>query len=107
MQKITLYNVPNQEFEMQLDGLRYKIHLRTIRENFTIADIHINGELVKSSVRCCPNMPLIPYAYLQQNGGNFFFQCLEGDYPYYELFNKTQNLIYISATEIKGLNNNV
>lgn len=105
MQKITLYNVPNQEFELQLDNLRYKIHLRTIRDNFTIADIYINNELVKSSVRCCPNMPLIPYAYLQQGGGNFIFQCIDGNYPYYELFNKTQNFIYLSASDIEGMSN--
>jgi hypothetical protein len=100
MYKINLYNIPNQEFEIEFDNLRYKIKLRTIQENFTIADIYINNELVKSSVRCCPNVPLIPYKYLRGNGGNFFFQCLDENYPNYTLFNKTQNLIYISNAEL-------
>lgn len=106
MQQLSIYNIPNQEFNVQFDELRYRIKLRTIRNFLTVADIYIDDELIKSSVRCCPNMPLIPYPYLQRNGGNFFFQCLDGNYPYYELFNKTQFFVYISAEEIKGLNSN-
>jgi hypothetical protein len=100
MYKIDLYNIPNQEFDISFDGIRYTIKLRTIQENFTIADIYIDNELVKSSVRCCPNMPLIPYQYLRGNGGNFFFQCINNDYPTYTLFNKTQTLIYVTKNEL-------
>lgn len=100
MYKIELYNIPSQEFEIEFDNLRYKIHLRTIRDNFTIADIYIDNELVKSSVRCVPNVPLIPYDYLRKGGGNFLFQCLNNDYPIYTLFNKSQTFIYVTKEEL-------
>lgn len=107
MQQITLYNIPNQEFELQFADLTYRIRLKTVQDNFTLADIYINDELIKGSVRCCPNMPLIPYEYLQQGGGNFIFHCFDGNYPIYTLFNKSQVLIYFSAEEIQGIKNNV
>jgi hypothetical protein len=103
MFQINLYNIPNQEFEIEFDKVRYKIKFRTIQNNFTIADIYINNELIKSSVRCCPNVPLIPYNYLRNGGGNFFFQCIDNDYPTYTLFNKTQTFIYITKSELEGV----
>lgn len=102
MYKIELYNIPNQEFEIEYDNIKYKIKFRTIQNNFTIADIYIDNELVKSSVRCCPNMPIIPYNYLRRNGGNFVFYCINGEYPHYTLFNKTQSLLYITSEEINS-----
>lgn len=103
MNNITLQNIPNQEFDITLDEVDYTIRLRTVRD-FTLADIEANGELLKSGVRCVPGIPLLPYKYLTR-GGNFFFMCLDGNYPYYTQFGVTQELIYISDSELAEAGN--
>lgn len=106
MLRIQIPNLPNQQFSVTLDNAAYRIHLRTIdRHNvqMTIADIYVNGELVKSSVRCAPDSPLIPYEYMTSGGANFFFHCLNGDYPFYTEFNRTQILCYGTKEELAEL----
>ena len=98
---IPLRGVPQQLIETTLDGVDYAIQLRTA-QNLTLADISANGELIKAGVRCVPGKPIIPYDYLTR-GGNFFWYCLNGDYPYYQYFETTQFLIYLSDEEIAAL----
>lgn len=103
MQRLRLQQIPNQSFQITLDQVLYTINLRTINRydmEITLADIYANGELLKSSVRCVPDEPLIPYNYLTQNGANFFWYCLHGDYPYYTNFNTTQVLCYGTKEEL-------
>lgn len=100
MREIPLRQTPNQRIETTIDGVAYAIQLRTATP-LTIADIYANGTLVKAGVRCVPGKKLIPYDYLTV-GGNFFFYCLENDYPYYEYFGVTQRLIYLSDEEINS-----
>lgn len=99
MIKLSMRNdVPNQQFSVQLDNVSYKITLRTCGE-LTLADIYAAEVLIIGSVICRPQMLLIPYPYLTQ-GGNFYWRCVNKDYPYYTLFGKTQELYYLSDNEI-------
>lgn len=106
MQRLRLQKIPNQQFNVTLDDVVYTIALRTINRcgvEVTVCDISINGDLRVSGYRCIPNTPLIPYEYLTVNGANFFFYCLDGDYPYYEQFNVTQVLCYGTKKELDAL----
>lgn len=106
MQRLRLQQIPNQSFQITLDKVSYTINLRTINRygvEITLADVYANGELLKSSVRCVPGVPLIPYEYLSVNGANFFWFCLNGDYPYYTNFNTTQSLCYGTKEELEQI----
>ena len=102
MREVPLLNAPNQRVETTIDGVNYSIQLRTV-QSFTTADIYADGEILKAGSRCIPGKPLIPYPYLTR-GGNFYFYCLNDDYPYYEYFGITQKLVYLTDEEIAGLN---
>lgn len=106
MQRLRIQNIPNQQFNITLGGVNYGIHLRTVNRYgvfITLADIDVDGETVVSGQRCGANVPLIPYNYLTADGANFFFYCLNDDYPYYELFNETQILCYGTKEELAAL----
>ena len=102
MRDIPLRNVPNQLVETTIDGVAYSIQLRTA-QRMTVADVYADGVLLKAGVRCIPGQRLIPYKYLTV-GGNFFWYCLNGDYPYYEYFGVNQQLVYLSDAELANLN---
>lgn len=101
MIQIEIQKIPNQEFSVEINEVRYLLRIRTFKE-MTFMDITINDELVKGSVRCCPNTLVIPYDYLTE-GGNFIWQCLNNDYPSYEKFGDTQFLNYLTDEEISEL----
>lgn len=99
MQQIPLQNTPNQSFPITLDSIRYTLTLRTIG-SITFISIDINGARVLSGERCPPNQPLIPYEYLENDGGNFAFVTANDEYPNYPSFGTTQKLIYASPAEL-------
>jgi hypothetical protein len=101
MQNIPLQVTPNQSFPITLDNTLYTITLRTIGD-LTYLDVDINGVSVVSGLRCTPNVPLIPYRYMEGAGGNFAF-ATSGEYPNYEQFGVTQLLIYATVAELAAL----
>lgn len=103
MIQIDVQQIPNQEFEKEIDGKRYTIKLRTFH-GITLADIFVDDVCAKRAVRVCPNVPIIPYKYLTQ-GGNFVFYSIDGSYPHYTQFGITQQLVYMTDDEIEELQN--
>lgn len=99
MQIIPLQNTDNQSFPITLDNVRYKLTLRTIGA-LTFITIALNGNTILNAVRCAPNVPLIPYQYLEGAGGNFAFSTPNGEYPNYPSFGTTHFLIYASVADL-------
>lgn len=89
--------LPNQTFSITLDNNQYDISLY-VTTNIMSMDIIRNDTPIVMGMRTVSNYPVIPYEYLED--GNFFFITENGDYPYYDQFNVTQQLIYISQSEI-------
>lgn len=98
-QNIPLEAVPNQSLSVQLDETRYDIRLRDIG-NMMAVDVSINDELVIEGHRVVGGFPLIPYKYLEGDGGNFIFITDSGDLVYWDQFNITQSLLYFSVDEL-------
>jgi hypothetical protein len=95
--------VPNQSFSITLDGNAYDISLYVTNDVMAIDIIRNNIPLV-FGLRVVPYYPVIPYLYLED--GNFIFNTENGDYPYYDQFGVTQQLIYLSQSELNQLRAN-
>ena len=102
---------PNQVVQFDYNNTFYSIHLYTVycntnskkqREYLTIADVVENGNLVIAGVRCVPNSFLIPQKY-QVSEGNFRWECVDNDYPFYTKFNQTQQLVFYTTAEIESM----
>ena len=103
MQLVPLTQTPNQSFTVRLDGSRYDITIKEARGRMVV-------DLVRDDVTLFQGMaaktgtPLIPYRYLEN--GNFVFTT-DGDVePYFELFNVSQQLVYLTLTEVEALRAN-
>lgn len=99
MQIIPLQSIPNQQFQVTLDGQFYDIQLRSIGD-MMYATISMNNVQIVSGVRCVVGTPLLPYRYLQGDGGNFVFVTTSGQNPQYENFAAGDVLLYASPSEI-------
>lgn len=102
MIEIELQQAPNQSFSIDIDGVTFDITLKTA--SYTVADVYIGSDLVISGVRVMPYRPIVPYEYLEQGAGNFFFVTDNGEYPSYSEFGMTQSLVYLTAAEVEALN---
>jgi hypothetical protein len=106
MEIIPLSNtLPNQRQTVTLDQNQFIIVLRTIG-CLTYASITLNGEDVIDGICCQSNQPILPYEYLENDSGNFAFYTPNDEYPYYEQFGVTHNLVYASAAELAALRGN-
>jgi len=101
MIEITVQKMPNQSFDIELDGHRYGIEIRTFN-GMTLMSVKIDDKYVKRSVRCCANQRVIPYGYLTK-GGNLTWICLDENYPHYSKFGDTQFLYYMTDDELEQL----
>ena len=99
MQIIQLQNVPNQIFNTVLNGIDYRIQLRTIQD-LTFLSVFRNGEPLFYNQLCTPNEFVDPYDYISQNG-RLYFACSDNEYPNYRLFNNTQRLYCLTPEEVK------
>lgn len=97
---IELSAIPNQSFTIVLDDIRYGITLKATKY-FMICDVSIDGAVVVTGQRVLQDCPLIPFQYLEGDGGNFgFISDTETD-PWYEFFGDTQFLVYFSRAELE------
>ena len=96
-------NNPNQEVKFS-DGINsYTFHIFTFK-GFTFIDVEMNGEVIIQGLKCAPNVNLIPQTWKATNG-NFQFKCINGDYPYYTEFDKSQTLVYYTKEELAEMAN--
>lgn len=105
-QIVSLSVVANQLLSVDFDEVRYDLRFRTINDNQMCVDITINDVQVLSGQRVIANAPLIPYVYLADSGGNFFFETLDNELPYWDKFNISQRLIYVTADELSNTDAN-
>lgn len=104
-QIVPIENIPNQSASIQLDEVRYEFRFRDIG-NMMSVDISIDDVVILEGQRVVGGFPLIPYKYLEGNGGNFIFLTELGDIVYWDQFGITQSLLYFSAEELVVIRDN-
>lgn len=105
MQGIQLQtNNPNFEFTVTLEQNKYDIAIRTIGDR-TYMSVDCNGADVIDGVLCVPGAIVLPYAYLEGQGGNFVWVTANDNYPNWNNFGTTDFLLYISVAELASLRN--
>jgi hypothetical protein len=98
MYNINLANIPNQEFEFVVGKKTFMVQLRTI-QGLTFASIFLDGEPLLYSQICTPNSFINLYRYISV-GGKFYFKCVDNEYPNYEKFGSTQQLVFYTEDEL-------
>ena len=100
MLEIPLASIPYQAFSVNIDSVRYDFRI-FLATNVMCCDLAINGIQILSSSRLIADGFIIPYQYLEN--GNFLITTLDDSLPYYDQFNTTQFLTYLSQTELQTL----
>lgn len=95
---VPIKNVPNQVFSITLNGVGYRIMLRTI-QGLTFMSVWVNNEALFYNQICTPNNWVNQYNYISVNG-KFYFYCLDDEYPNYEKFGITQALYFLTPEEV-------
>jgi hypothetical protein len=97
---VPLAAIPNQSFNIFLDNNEWDFTIYTVG-NVMAADVVLNGAIILLGQRLTPVTPVIPYRYLEN--GNFLFITENFDYPDYTMFGASQNLFYVSPTELEAI----
>ncbi len=94
---VGIATLPNQALSIQLDERFYEIELREANGVMS-ASIVRDGVTLVSNIRVTAGTPLLPYRY--QEAGNFIMTTDGEAIPYWDQFNVTQFLVYLSADEL-------
>lgn len=100
---VPLQQIPNQEFNIILNGREYRIILRTI-QSLTYMSCWVDGEILFYNQLCVPNNWVNVYDYISVNG-KFWFKCLDDDYPTFTQFGITQTLLFYTKDEVQEIKN--
>ena len=100
MMPVTLQAMPNQTTSFIADGQQYNIRVWFDGDDMMFMDVTVNSVLVAASCPCLVGQMVIPYAYLEGAGGNFFWTTASGDNPNYENFGASDVLLYASNAEM-------
>lgn len=95
---IDLIAVPNQYLSVTLNQVLWEITIKTVK-GVMAADIVRDGRTLVSGQRIVADGPIIPYAYLSDQG-NFAFLTPSGEIPWWESFGMTHTLVYLSPEEV-------
>lgn len=98
---INLEAIPNQEFTIRLEDLRYTVRINDVADSCAVVTIDRDGQTVISGSRIVANGLMIPYPYLEGEGGNFFLETPDDELPDYEKFGTTHRLIYFTREELE------
>lgn len=100
MQSIPIQALPNQSFSIPLDGNQWDFVIRSTNGTISVT-LTLNGSIVIENMRAVGGMRIIPSIY--EEAGNFVIVTANFEIPDYTKFGVTQQLIYVSATELAAL----
>lgn len=96
----------NQMFTTKINNVEMEVVIRTGGSNdnpITFFALIINDEYLCPFVPVFANQKVLPYSYMESVvGGNFFFITENGNYPYFENFNGTCKLVFLTSDELNG-----
>lgn len=100
MENIPLQAIPHQKFNIVFEDIEWTITLRTA-SGITSVSFDKNNVSILKNIIAVSGALIIPYQYLEN--GNFIFITKNHELPYYEKFNITQFLVYVSQSELDAL----
>lgn len=103
MYQIQLPTSPNAEFTTSPNESEFTIRLRILTSGITLVSISNTKGKIVDSVRAVNGKWLIPYPYLERNGGNFRFESDNEEYPNFQNFNTTCRLMYYTQEEVDAI----
>ncbi|URG13028.1 hypothetical protein B2_35 [Stenotrophomonas phage B2] len=95
MKTIDLAAVPNQSLSFHDGDNLWDLRFVTAGGVMAV-DIHRNGEMVVLGQRVVADAPIIPYAYLSDQG-NFVILSQGGELPWWEQFGVDQELMFVES----------
>lgn len=98
--QIPITSTPNQSLTVVINDISYEITLRLV-ENIMEFSLSVNGSKVTDGERCFPNQFILPYPYML-NGGNFIFKTENEEYPNWENFGSTCQLLFYTTEEMSA-----
>lgn len=98
MQQIPLQNKPQQNFTITLNDTDFEISLRT-SDGVMFITISAGGVEYIKNAKCFPNQPILQFPYLQKKG-DFWFKTVNDAYPYWQDFENTCFLFYLTPEEL-------
>lgn len=99
--QIPITSTPNQSLTVVINDISYEITLRLV-ENIMEFSLSVNGSKVTDGERCFPNQFILPYPYML-NGGNFIFKTENEEYPNWENFGSTCQLLFYTTEEMSAV----
>ncbi len=93
---IDLKSTPNQEFFINI--LNRDMTIRIIDRGLPLFSLYINGDYLVQNIPCFSNLGILPYPYMTTEiGGNFMFLTENDEYPAWENFGNTCNLVFVTG----------
>lgn len=100
MVKIPLQAIPNQQFQVVLDGQNCTLHIYQ-RGDFLYMDVECEGAEIRTGAICLPDISLTNYDSADFSGMLFFIDTLgKGAVPTYEELGDRFILCYATADEV-------
>jgi hypothetical protein len=100
MNNIQIKPIPNQQFSVNLNGVRFDITISALNGAMGVT-IAMNGVVIIENTRATAGTFLLPYLY--QENGNFLFFNLNDEIIFYDHFGATQTLVYLSPADLDYL----
>lgn len=100
MNQIPLQATPNQTLSVLLDGARYTLAIKEAN-GCMVADVTRDDTDLLYGALIVAGSPIVPYAYME--AGNFLILTEDDELPYWDQFETTQSLIYVTADELAAL----
>lgn len=97
---VPLAPLANQNLSMPLGGNRYEITVKEANGVMVCTVVRDDVVLVQN-VRLPANGYVLPYRYLEEGQGNFFFSTEAEDMPWWDSFGVTQFMVYVTDDEMR------
>lgn len=98
MLDLNLQTLPNQEFSVDINGLKLDVAIRTAI-NVMVADVSIDDVVLIRGVRLVAGAPILPYPYIS-TWGNLVLYTGSDELPWWENFGVNQMLYYLTPEEL-------
>lgn len=100
---IPLDPIPVQELNYTYGDVRFTLTVRQLDDSIVTFSTIRNGEEISNSARAASAVSLIPFDYLDEGLGNFYFETANDELPHYSKFGISQFLLFVTPEELSDV----